>query len=89
MSQFGDNVNEYVQPSHSRDYKDGYDIGKKMSKNLHTSPKTMFLSLVVIFVVYGLLYMMNTYWFWALLLSLFAGWLFWYLCEKCEEIPFV
>jgi predicted membrane protein len=46
--------------------------------------KTLFLSVLVVLVVYGLLYMMSTHWFWALLLALFAGWLFWYLCEKCE-----
>jgi xanthine/uracil permease len=53
-------------------------------KKIKDSPKTLFLSFLVVIVVYGMLYMMNTYWMWALLLAVFAGWLFWYMCEKCE-----
>lgn len=53
-------------------------------KKMKDSPKTMFLSFLVVIAVYGMLYMMNTNWFWALLLAILAGWLFWYMCEKCE-----
>jgi len=64
--------------------KEGFEFNTNWS-DLRKSPKTIFLSLVVVFVVYGMLYMMNTSWFWALLLALFSGWLFWYLCEKCVD----
>lgn len=61
-------------------------IKESFASESHTTFKgsTIILSVFVIFVVYGLFYIMNAPWFWSLLLALFAGWLFWYLCQKCD-----
>jgi hypothetical protein len=45
----------------------------------HTS-RTFLLAFLVMLIVFGLLFMVEVYWAWSLLISFIAGALFWYFC---------
>jgi len=42
--------------------------------------RSLLLAFLVILIVFGLLFVMEVYWAWSLLIGLIAGALFWYFC---------
>jgi len=74
-------------------FKKGFGIGKKLQYGKQQyidsfdeehveqqNTRTLILAFLVMLIVFGLLFMVDIYWAWSLLVGFIAGTMFWYFC---------
>jgi hypothetical protein len=69
-------------------FEKGFEIGSRIqyygdydnyiAKNFRINSNVLITTLLIILVVFGLLFVMEVYWAWAILISMITGSLFWY-----------
>lgn len=66
-------------------FRKGFRIGKKFGRENFSldedlNSRTIFVSFLVMLIVFGLLFMVELYWAWALLIGFIAGTIWYYFC---------
>lgn len=74
-------------------FRKGFGIGKKLQRYrgrenfaedffaiVEHNSRTLMIAFLVMLIVFGLLFVVEVYWAWSLLISFIAGALFWYFC---------
>jgi hypothetical protein len=67
-------------------FRKGFGIGKKIQygwenfADIDHNSRSLLLAFLVMLIVFGLLFVVEVYWAWSLLIGVIAGALFWHFC---------